>query len=59
VAVFTAIAAVATGGAVTGAGFAPGYHAAEVAAALAVITLVAVPAVRPAPGTRAGGPHGA
>jgi EmrB/QacA subfamily drug resistance transporter len=62
VAVFTAIAAVATGGAVTGAGFAAGYHraftvAAGAAAALAVLTAVAVPAVRPAPGTRAGRPH--
>lgn len=59
VAVFTAIAAVATGGAVTGAGFAAGYHraftvAAAVAGVLAVITVVAVPAVRPVPGTRAG-----
>ncbi|MCW2907910.1 MAG: hypothetical protein JWL68_2699 [Actinomycetia bacterium] len=43
----------------TGAGFAAGYHraftvAAAVAGVLAVITVVAVPAVRPAPGTRAG-----
>ena len=46
----------------TGAGFAAGYHqaftvAAGVAAVLAVLTLVAGPAVRPAPGARAHGPH--
>ena len=54
-----------TGGAgalMTGAGFAAGYHraftvAAGVAAALAVLTLVAGPVVRPAPGARAHGPH--
>jgi EmrB/QacA subfamily drug resistance transporter len=59
VAVFTAIAAVATGGTVTGAGFTAGYHraftvAAAVAGVLAVITVMAVPTVRPAPGARAG-----
>ncbi|MGH3120967.1 MAG: hypothetical protein ACRDND_08015, partial [Streptosporangiaceae bacterium] len=54
-----------TGGAgamMTGAGFAAGYHrafivAAGVAAVLAVLTLVAGPVVRPAPGARAHGPH--
>ena len=54
-----------TGGAgalMTGARFAAGYHraftvAAGVAAALAVLTLVAGPVVRPAPGARAHGPH--
>ena len=51
-----------TGGMMTGAGFAAGYHrafmvAAGVAAALAVLTMVAGPVVRPAPGARAHGPH--
>ena len=50
------------GALMSGAGFAAGYHqaftvAAGVAAVLAVLTLVAGPAVRPAPGARAHGPH--
>jgi hypothetical protein len=69
VAVFTAIAEAAsttgpakTGPISTGAGFAAGYHraflvAAGAAAVLAVLTLATAPAVRPAPGTRTGGPH--
>jgi EmrB/QacA subfamily drug resistance transporter len=70
VAVFTAIAVAAsttasvnTGLVNTGdAGFAAGYHraflvAAGAAAVLAVLTLLTAPAVRPAPGTRTGGPH--